>query len=131
PFAVWALLISIGAKSTLWLTKRYYGRRIRSAALLADSLNDGTDVLSASVALIALGLALLNPRFAPADRFGGALVGLIVMVLGAKVIYETSLQLMDTMPGETMLAQIRAAALAVPGAMAVEKCYARKTGLRW
>src|SRR5579884_1463921 len=112
PFALWALLISIAAKTGLWLTKRYYGRRIHSVALVADSLNDATDVLSAAVALAALGLALLNPSLAAADHIGGALVGVIVIVLGARVIYETSSQLMDTMPSEPMLSEIRDAALA-------------------
>jgi cation diffusion facilitator family transporter len=131
-FAIWALLLSIAAKTTLWLVKGYYGRRIHSAALLADASNDGADVLSASVALAALGVTLLNPqRFAPADHIGGAIVGIIVILLGVRVIYETSLQLMDTMPDETMLAEIREAALAVPGALGIEKCFARKTGLRW
>ena len=131
PFAIWALVISIAAKSALWLTKRYYGRRIRSVALMADSLNDATDVLSATIALIALALALLDPRLAPADHIGGAMVGFIVIILGAKVMYETSSQLMDTMPSEAMLFEIRNAALTVPGALGIEKCYARKTGLRW
>ena len=130
-FAMWALLISVAAKTLLWMTKRYYGRRIRSAALVADALNDATDVLSATVALVALGLALLNPRLAAADRIGGAVVGVIVVVLGIRVMLETALQLMDTMPDERFMGEIRAAALAVPGALGIEKCFARKTGLRY
>jgi len=38
---------------------------------------------------------------------------------------------MDTMPDETQMSQIRAAALNVKGARAIEKCFARKTGLRY
>jgi divalent metal cation (Fe/Co/Zn/Cd) transporter len=38
---------------------------------------------------------------------------------------------MDTMPDPEQMSEIRAAALRVPGALAVEKCYARKTGLRY
>jgi divalent metal cation (Fe/Co/Zn/Cd) transporter len=47
------------------------------------------------------------------------------------VVRETALQLMDTMPDESQMAQIRAVALHVEGARAVEKCFARKTGLRY
>jgi len=130
-FAVWALLLSIGVKSLLWLAKRSYGRRIRSAALVADALNDATDVLSASVALVALALALLSPRLLSADHIGGAAVGVIIIVLGVRIIRETALQLMDTMPGESMMRQIRDAGLSVPGALGIEKCFARKTGLRY
>jgi divalent metal cation (Fe/Co/Zn/Cd) transporter len=39
--------------------------------------------------------------------------------------------LMDTMPEEELMHQIRKAASAVPGVRGVEKCYARKTGLRY
>jgi divalent metal cation (Fe/Co/Zn/Cd) transporter len=38
---------------------------------------------------------------------------------------------MDTMPNEELMNQIRAVASAVPGVRGVEKCYARKTGLRY
>jgi len=41
------------------------------------------------------------------------------------------LELMDTMPGEGQMDDIRARAIEVPGVMGIEKCYARKTGLRY
>jgi divalent metal cation (Fe/Co/Zn/Cd) transporter len=51
--------------------------------------------------------------------------------VGVRVARETALQLMDTMPNEELMNQIRAAASTVPGVRGVEKCYARKTGLRY
>lgn len=44
---------------------------------------------------------------------------------------ETVLQLMDTMPDEAQMSQIKSVALKVPGAQGIEKCFARKTGLRY
>ena len=38
---------------------------------------------------------------------------------------------MDTMPDDDKLRAVRDVALQVPGARAVEKCYARKTGLQY
>jgi divalent metal cation (Fe/Co/Zn/Cd) transporter len=52
-------------------------------------------------------------------------------VLGIRVIRETTLHLMDTMPGPEAMRAIRRSALSVPGALNVEKCFARKTGLRY
>jgi cation diffusion facilitator family transporter len=131
-WALWALLISVVAKAGLSWAKLYYGKRVGSAALLADGQNDFVDILSGSVALGALGLTLSNPvRFAEADHLGGVAVGLIVSFLGTRVIRETAMQLMDTMPEDAKLSAIRAAALSVPGALDVEKCYARKTGLQY
>lgn len=131
-YAVWPLVASVILKAALATYKFRVGRRILSSALVADAWNDSVDILSGSVALCAVGLTLYDPsRFLAADHYGGAAVGLIVIVLGIQVIRETSLTLMDTMPDEAMMQDIRAAALSVPGALDVEKCFARKTGLRY
>jgi divalent metal cation (Fe/Co/Zn/Cd) transporter len=58
-------------------------------------------------------------------------VGLIVIFLGGRIVQDTALHLMDTMPDPAALDRIREVALGVGGALAIEKCYARKTGLRW
>jgi len=130
--AIWPLLISIAAKGAMALIKRNYGRRIRSAALVADASNDGMDTLSATTALFAIGLALWNPtRLAAADDYGGCAVGIIVLVLGVRVMRDTVFQLMDTMPDENLMAQVREVASSVPGALGIEKCFARKTGLQY
>lgn len=131
-YALWPLLASVLAKSGMSVWKFRSGRRIGSSALVADAWNDAVDILSGSVALVALGLTLADPeRFLAADHWGGAAVGSIVVFLGFKVIRETSLSLIDTMPDDETMRTIRRSALGVPGAMDVEKCYARKTGLRY
>lgn len=131
-WAIWPLLLSIGAKAGLSTYKFRIGRRIGSSALVADAWNDTVDILSGTVALAAVGLTLWDPsRFMAADHWGGVGVGLIVVVLGMQVARETALTLMDTMPSERRMRLIRKTALMVPGALVVEKCYARKTGLRY
>ena len=131
-FVIWPLLLSATVKSLLAALKFRYGRRILSAALVADAWNDFTDVLSAMAALIAVGLALYDPvRLHAADHYGGAIVGLIVISTGLRVTREAGSQLMDTMPGEAVLSRIRGVALSVAGVRGVEKCYARKTGLQY
>lgn len=132
PYALWALLVSIAAKAVLSACKFRYGRRLHSAALVADASNDAVDMLSGTVALAAVALAIANPsRFPAADHYGGAAVGLIVVFLGFRVIWETAMQLVDTMPDDAAMAEIRAVASQVPGVRGLEKCYARKTGLQY
>ena len=58
-------------------------------------------------------------------------MGLFVIFFGLRVMRETALQLMDTMPEGERMQEIRAIALRVPGALGIEKCFARKTGLRY
>lgn len=132
PWVIWPLVISLVAKAVLASYKFQHGRKLKSDALIADAWNDAMDTLSATVALSAVGLTISNPeRFFDADRYGGFVVGLIVIGVGVRVAHDAAMQLMDTMPGPKMMEQIRAVAAEVPGALGVEKCFARKTGLRY
>jgi cation diffusion facilitator family transporter len=131
-YAVWPLIASIIIKLILSGFKRFYGRRIQSSGLIADGWNDTVDVLSGSTALVGLGLTLLNPeKFSAADNIGGSAVGLIVIFLGIRVVRDTAIQLMDTMPDAAAVDRIRRVGLSVPGVLGIEKCFARKTGLKW
>jgi cation diffusion facilitator family transporter len=131
-FVIWPLILSAFAKAGLAAIKFRVGRRTMSAALSADAWNDTTDVISAIVALVAVGVTLSDPsRFANADHYGGFVVGIIVMATGLRVTRETADQLMDTMPDDRMLTTIRGVALSVPEVRGVEKCFARKTGLQY
>jgi len=131
-YGIWPLLASIVAKLALSASKFRYGRRIGSAALLADAWNDAVDILSAAAALTALGLTLSNPaRFAAADHYGGFAVGLIVVFTGLRVSRDTALRLTDVMPPPELVAEIRRVATTVPGVLGVEKCFARNTGLQY
>jgi len=131
-YAVWPLLASILIKSFMSAAKRRYGRKIQSSGLVADAWNDTVDIFSGTTALIGLGLTLLFPERLPAaDRIGGSAVGVIVIFLGIHVVHDTVMQLMDTMPDPQAMDRIRAVGLSVPGVLGIEKCFARKTGLKW
>ncbi|MDQ1473537.1 MAG: hypothetical protein QOJ99_5017 [Bryobacterales bacterium] len=131
-WAIIPLVISIIAKGGLVIVKYTHGRRIGSSSLRADAANDGIDMLSGAVALTALSLTLWKPvEFARADHYGAFAVGLIVIATSVRIMHETSLYLIDTMPDDESMARIREAALGVADVRGVEKCYARKTGLKY
>ncbi len=131
-YAIWPILISIAVKVWLMRVKLVAGRKLNSASLKADAYNDAIDMFSGLAALMALGLTLAFPtRFPLADHYGGFVIGLIMIFTAVRVTRDTSLQLMDTMPAEQLLGQVRAVALRVEGVKGVEKCYARKTGLQY
>jgi len=131
-YAVWPLVISLLVKAVLVVLKYRYGAAQGSTALIADARNNAVDMVSGLTALGALGLTLSNPgRFLRADHYGAFLVGLIVMATALRVLYETSMHLMDTMPDDRQMAEIRTAAMQVEHVAGVEKCFARKTGLRY
>jgi cation diffusion facilitator family transporter len=126
------LLVSLLAKSVLSAVKFRYGNRIHSSAIVADAWNDFVDILSAAVAMTALGLTLADPaRFLAADHYGGFAVGIIVIFTGVGVAKESSARLSDIMPRPDLIDEIRRTALTVPGAAGVEKLFARNTGLQY
>jgi cation diffusion facilitator family transporter len=112
--------------------KRKAAWEFRSAAMEADAANDWLDVLSGTIALVALGMNIAVPgAFGQADRIGGLLIAGLVVYLGFGVLRQSSWELLDTMPPAGMLEEIRRAALGVDGTLGVEKCRARKTGFQY
>jgi cation diffusion facilitator family transporter len=131
-YALYPLLASVVIKVVLAAAKLRVGRRISSTALQADAWHDMTDLFSTFVALIAVSLTLLDAaRFAMADHVGAILIGIIIFSLSIQVVRRTIDKLVDTMPNPAKLGEIRSVALRVPGALGIEKCFARPTGLRY
>lgn len=131
-YALYPLFAAVILKAGLAISKRRIGARLQSTSLQADAWHDVTDLLSTAVALVSVGLTIANPaRFGQADRIGGVVIGIIILFLAVKIVRRTVDQLLDTMPETTRLKEIREAALSVPGALGIEKCYARRTGLKY
>ncbi len=131
-YAIWPLLVSIAAKAGLVTVKYRHGNRLGSSALKADAANDAVDIVSGMVALSALLLNVRYPeRFPHADRYGAFVVGLIVIATAIRVAYEAAMHLMDTMPDDASMESIRREAAGVTDVLGVEKCFARKTGLKY
>jgi len=131
-YTMWPLAVAVLVKSVLSATKFHFGRRVRSAALVADAWNDAVDILSGMAAMGALALALSDPtRFLAADHYGGFAVGLIVIYTGLRVTRDASLELIDTMPDPALIDQIRTAAREVEGVWDIEKIRGRKTGFQY
>lgn len=130
--AVLALLLTIVVRAVMALLKFRTARVIGSRALASDAWNDTVDILSAVAALVAVTLARVAPdRFMAADHYGGFAVGLVVIVTGVRIVWDTTFDLADTMPDPRLLDQVRTVAMVVPGVLGVEKQFARKTGLQY
>jgi cation diffusion facilitator family transporter len=127
-----ALVVAIGLRGVMSSIKFRAGRRLRSAALIADAWNDAVDILSALAALVAVGLATFDPgRFLAADHYGGFFVGIVVVVTGFRVVRISSFELVDTMPPPELTADILKVARTVAGVQGIDKVFARKTGLQY
>jgi cation diffusion facilitator family transporter len=131
-YALYPLFASVLIKTLLSGAKFRVGRRILSSSLQADAWHDMTDLLSTFVALIAVALTLADPvRFVAADHIGAIFIGILIFSLSISVVRRTIEKLLDTMPDAAKLAEIRGVAMQVPGALGIEKCFARASGLRY
>jgi cation diffusion facilitator family transporter len=131
-FALYPLIGAVIVKFLLATIKFRRGRRMASLALRADAWHDVTDLVSTSVAFVAVVFTLIDPkRFAAADKVGGLVIGVIVFLLAFRLVRYTVEQLVDTMPDASRMAEIRSVAMSVPGALGIEKCFARRTGLKY
>ena len=132
PYALYPLLAAVLIKTALAILKFRASKSIGSTALEADAWHDITDLLSTLVALSAVAVALTHPEVAgAADHAGGLIIGGIIFFMSVQVVRRTVGQLLDTMPEAGKMAEIRELALAVPGTRGIEKCFARRTGMKY
>jgi len=131
-FTLYPLIAAVILKSGLARVKFRAARRMRSTSLHADGVHDLTDLVSTCVALAAVGLSLIAPvPFRHADRIGAMIIGVIIFLLSIRVVWNTVGQLLDTMPDPGKMGEIREVALSIPGTLGIEKCFARRAGLKY
>lgn len=123
PFAV--LLIDIGVN--FWRARALHraARETSSQALAADALHFASDVLG-SIAVIA-GLALSAYGFIWGDAAAAIGVAVMISVLGLRLTRSTVETLLDRAP-EGAAEKARAAIVAVPGVIDVERLRVRMVG---
>src|SRR5207248_1550078 len=114
---------------------------MRDSGLLASLLTtnirtDTDDMKRLPVSLWALCCCFQAPRFFGTDSFRLANAERYkpmryILSLSIRVVRRTVVQLVDTMPEPGKMGQIREVALSVPGTLGIEKCFARRTGLKY
>ena len=100
--ALWAALISIAAKETIyWLTVRV-AKRVNSPALQANAWHHRTDALSSVATAVGIGGALLfGGRWAILDPIAAVLVSIFIIATASKLIYEAMQDLLEkSLPAE-------------------------------
>jgi cation diffusion facilitator family transporter len=105
-------------------------KKYRSQALAAEALNFRTDMLSSSIVLLAVGLAVLgkgNPLLERADAIGAIIVSGIVLVFAVQLGKQAVDTLLDRAPQE-LTKRIQNAAHQVQGVMDVSSVRAREVG---
>lgn len=124
--AAWVTAGSITVKELLSRHLVRVGRRTGSEALMADAVNQRTDVLSSAAALVgALGGRFGLPALDPAM---GLLVAGLILRMGLGLYWRAVTNLMDPAPDPATLTRLQEAAMAVPGVLALDEVRARLFG---
>jgi cation diffusion facilitator family transporter len=126
PIALWVALITVALKLGLMLFTRRLGQQTNNAAVLALAYDHRNDIFSAGAA--ALGIFLGRAGFPWVDPLAGALVALVVLRTGIKIIQDSTSELMDTIPGAHLESQIREILSSISGVQKVEAIHAHRFG---
>jgi cation diffusion facilitator family transporter len=132
---VWTLWIAganVLIKEALYQYKVRVGRRVRSAAVIANAWDHRSDALCSAAVLV--GLAVVRgggPDLIWADEVAALVVVSAITFTGVRLFRNSASELMDPQADPQMVADVRRVAEQVPGVCAVEKLWVRKTGLEY
>jgi cation diffusion facilitator family transporter len=102
--ALWIGVFTVGLKIVLTYYTMRVGRKTNNAAVMALAYDHRNDIFSALAASVGILLGRLGYFWV--DPLAGALVSLVVLQTGIEILRESTSELMDTIPGQTLNQQI-------------------------
>lgn len=131
-WTLWIAAANVVIKEGLYRYKSVVARRTGSAAILANAWDHRSDALCSLAVLI--GLAAVRWGGAPfvwADEVAALIVVVVIVASGVQLFRRSASELMDAQADEGFVKNIGETAAAVPGVLAVEKLWVRKSGLEY
>lgn len=123
---------AIVVKEVMYRYMRRIAEETNSGALMADALNHRFDVAATGCVLLGtLGVTLGGPSWAFIDDVSAMAVAVLMAVLSVRLILSSSSELLDEMPPDDVLKEVRRIAAEVPQVRGVEKLLGRKVGLKY
>ena len=126
PIALAVALLTIVVKIGLMLYTRGIAKTTGNVAVSALAKDHRNDIFAASGA--ALGIFLSRNGLPWGDPLAGAIVALLVLRTGIVILSDASADLMDTIPGDELAAEVQTHLTDVPGVLCVEEVYAHRFG---
>jgi len=102
--AFWVALFTVLLKISLTIYSQRVGKQTRNASIIALAYDHRNDIFSALAAMIGITLGRMGYHWV--DPFAGALVALVILRTGIEILRESTSDLMDTVPGQTLRTQI-------------------------
>ena len=126
PLALALAMVAIVAKESLYHYTMRAARRVRSSLLEANAWHHRSDVVSSIVVLIGVGATLGG--FAYMDAIAAVLVSLLIGHMGARMIWNSAHELIDTGVEPDEQQQMLAAARDIDGVRGAHALRTRRMG---
>jgi len=126
--AVIAPIIAILLKEFIYRWTISVSRKIKSSALYANAWHHRSDAITSVVALIAVFIAQINPRFYIVDNIGGIICSILIVRVAFGIIKPAMSELSDSGASEKTRKMIEEIALSQPDIKSVHKIRTRKMG---
>jgi cation diffusion facilitator family transporter len=129
PFTLAVLVGVIVIKEGMFRFAMKRADELSSAAVHSDAWHHRSDALTSLAAGIGIAVSLIGgPGYEAADDVAALLASLLIAWNGWKLARRAASELMDTVPGFGLKAEIGAVATEVPMVHRVQKCLVRQAG---
>ena len=119
-------LFTVGVKIVLTVYTRAVGEKTGSLAIRALAFDHRNDVFSALAASVGIFLARQGHPWV--DPLAGALVALLILRTGIGILRQSSDDLMDSVPSDSLDRQVRSILDSIPDIRSVEEIHAHRFG---
>jgi cation diffusion facilitator family transporter len=126
PIALWVALFTVVLKIGLTVYTNYLGRQTKNPAVVALAYDHRNDVFSAGAATIGILLGRLGYPWV--DPLAGALVALVILRTGIEILRDSTSELMDTVPGDSLEEDVRLVLATIPEVLTVDDIHAHRFG---
>lgn len=107
-------------------------RQTNSSSLKADAWHHRSDAITSVAAVIGISVALIMGKgYETADDWAALFASVIIVYNGYRIFRPALGEMMDEHTHDELVDVIRQLALSVDGVKDTEKCYIRKTGLKY
>ncbi|MEI6083239.1 MAG: cation diffusion facilitator family transporter [Verrucomicrobiota bacterium] len=128
-FTLYVLLGVVFVKETLYRFVGRVGNEVQSIAVKADAWHHRSDAITSAAAALGISVALIGGEdFRSADDLAAIFAALIIAWNGYRLLRPAVGELMDEVPDDGLIEEVRTISLQVAGVRRVEKCLARKMG---
>lgn len=131
-FTLAVLVVVVTAKELLYRRLARIGRQTASTSLNVDAWHHRSDALTSAAAFIGISIALIGGEgYEAADDWAALVACAIIGFNGVRLLRMAISEVMDAAAPDDLEQAIRSLTRTVPGVIAVEKCFARKSGPGW